>query len=301
MNIYFLSPVHATLKIENQAFYLTPLNPQILQTEKSNLFVELIPRGNYLNGYGNVFKSETCKNLQIIDLFGDVLVVLTLKQAPLTTYEKLFSETFNVFGQPLSINCLVDGYYKLTLSSAYYYEQAKLPFKPKSLKWQVFDGEILLVILEGEQTALLAYTIPNFELCFSKICNEFKISSCLETVNYYSTVLKHKVISTWQIGKPFNFLGAKTICQTKKVEKHLLEFAFLEEVAFLGDYQRFLGENLAENEKLIPSFIGKFNLILPPICPQKPNSFVLIDEQKAKFINFEITNEKITDLNIQRC
>ena len=44
-----------------------------------------------------------------------------------------------------------------------------------------------------------------------------------------------------------------------------------------------------------------FNLILPPICPQKPNSFVLIDEQKAKFINFEITNEKITDLNIQRC
>ncbi len=299
MNIYIFSPCDLIIKIGNESYYLTKNNTLLLKDFCKNQLLELIPKNDFLPCYFLKNEKYYYKNLRLIDLYDGFLIIPKLIKERNLPRETLFFKTQSYFGRQFNIAVSTDGGIKLIISGDYYHEEIELLFKPEKVNLIPCDNApYLFISLEKDKKHLVCIKLPEIKILFNSLCDEFTLSNELSVTTRYNDISKHECMDLWKIGEPFTHLGRKIDSKVLDYKKEVLPYAFLQELTLCGDYSRFLSDELKEKANLLPSFIGKFDYIIPPFLTHKEDKIGLVTKNGIKFISFSISQNKIYDLTI---
>lgn len=307
MRCYFLSKQRCALKLNGEFLGYAGNNPVFIELNELDLFCEFIPLCEKLLPCRAQLQSglncrKNLKNVRIIDLSGDYLILPSFKRA--------------LFNAKL---CLADNLNDGVYASVFSAGEAQA-FIQTDGGGGVFDlgercyggfnfeqlGEFLLLTAETERKkkSVYLFDIKNAPRLFLKReCDDCFFDGAAESQTLTLTtknigVCKLEKREVINLTNPADsYVSFTRGVQINDISDTLLTYAFLEEVFLNANYSDFLSRDLCENKSLIPDFIGDFEFFLPPL--KKDGGIVLIKKgkRKAEFLKITSKNGCITDLN----
>ena len=243
-------------------------------------------------------KHQKHPNVQIIDLYGDFLIIPTFLKKPKQSYLVLFDQSFD-HGN-LRVSILIDGYEKLLLCNDFGITHTKLNILDKDCKTKVFlKGDNLFIIITSQtKSEVLVLDVrekPN--IIFHQVGKQVEINE------FYITLIKpSNLIEIAQIYYQISLSDGKIQTEYVKADKRflalqLLPYAFLQAVQYGIDFEHFLHPKLYENRQFIADFLGNFNAVIP--LPQNKNvekHYALLVKESAVVLEITIEGGLIESL-----
>lgn len=299
MNIILYSTKPCAVKIEQTTFNLCPLNPVLITEPTPNCILEFFPPAPFCGAVCCISQPFLNKNVQIIDLYGDIIIIPTFVLSRNLPFEKHRQSTHNFFGVQTTFSLVTDGVAKLIIATPYQSEQIDLPFIATDFTIYPCNEKPLFVIeIFARKKVVIVFDLQNFCTLFKGVCDSFELDKNLSLTTSYCDICKHTVTNVWEITDSVKLLCKKVTAKQKQFLPEVLPFAFLEEVRVGGDYSQFLSNALKPNANLCPQFLGEFKHVLPPILPLQNDKLILTYQKTAKFFSCTISHGKIADFNV---
>ena len=220
---------------------------------------------------------------------------------------------FKVISQHKSSNYLITVF---SQRSNFISIESSCDFFTEQLNFEVFSVEFIelsishvLVKIIGSKTHILIFEISSkITLIIHKTVEEAYFDKSLTLVEKHLDIAKHTVITSYWIEGSILRQANKEIQYSKNFNKdrlieQIFPYAFLEEMIVGGNYTDFLGDNILENVKKLPNYLGSFIGIFPPPFFRSFNEVGLIYHKSknllfSEYFSFTMENRKI--VNIQK-
>lgn len=295
MKCFVLSPINSQLVCENKTFNLNK-NPQLF-TFCGDYF--------YINN-GEKFEQSYfstdrnfCKNMEIIDLYGDFLCYPKLKPVKNFGYFEVIKKTFTFFNYEFIFSVFVDGNIKLNIKTSYEEKTISLPFKPKDIFASLARDNLILIDLVDKLHFVILVDTLTLNVVFYDTCNDFTLTNLLSLKKVYNGIYTTEKTFHFKYdnGVILDHVSYQSKSNYKTLPKELFLMAFLEKLRLSVDYHHFLSDELNKNKDEILNFFGQFYFAIPPFLAQYKDTYALISK-KARYVKFEILNDKICDIDI---
>lgn len=247
------------------------------------------------------FDREFCKNVQITDLYGDILCYPILKPKRDYCYKEIKTKSVVIDNIEYFITVYTDGGIKLSLRGFNEEKTVELPFIPEEINVYPVGGSLFLADLKAKLHFVIIFSVPNLNIEFSELCDEFSINGVLSVTKLHCGIGRHAET------KQYNYDGKVNLRNTSYqssypygvMPKEIIPLAFLEEVRLGVDYRHFLSENLVENYAAITEFFGKIEFCIPPFYSEFPDTFAVVGGGKVKYAKFTMENRKISEILLE--
>lgn len=237
-------------------------------------------------------------NVQLIDLYGDFLIIPTFSQKTKLSLNVLFDKQLS---SSLRVSVVCFGELKVVVENVEGIVQIPISkMQNPSTEAFVID-DILVAVLKEKDTKLLVFDISKeprllFFESGNKIIRNDKQIQLFKNVNL---VLAKQIVFTVALS-PFSVTCAMNEQKRKELlPEQLIPYAFFESIQYGFEYERFLHQQIFENRHLIPEFLGEFKAVIP--LPQEvvaKKSYALLVGAGARVVETTLLNGLICDLSI---
>jgi len=245
-------------------------------------------------------KPQKHPNVQIIDLYGNFLLIPTFFKKPKQSYLVLFDQSFE--HSNLRVSALIDGHEKLLLCNDFGITHVALKTLDKNSKVKAFlKGDNLFVII----TCQLKVEVLMLNICEKPKLIFHQTGNSVEVNEYFITLIKESnLIEISQIHYKLCLQDGSLQTNYIKSNKRflaldLVPYAFLQAVQYKFEFAHFLHPNLYENRQFIADFLGNYNAIIP--LPQNKISskhYALLINQNAVVLEITLEDGLIQNLCI---
>lgn len=311
MQYYFCSTIPFALKINGEFISILDSSPLPFTPKTSTSFIEAYP---VTDGATNVMAfvlNEKLLNYPpngviVTDLNGGYLITLT--EQPKFLDFSIISQQKYPFAL---VTVFTQNGYNLTIETQddFYTQTLPLP-KISSVQFNLISDKVLALGIFGEKRAVLVFDLSRkINKLLEILVDNFELSPTLVTTQKFLDIKKHVKQTEWQYVN--GVLNPKTVsfeCDSDfnqdKLCTEILPYAFLEEFLVGGNYQSFLGENVAKNSNKLKLYLGDFIGVCPPPAFIPQNKVGLIynngrNRYKLKYASFELVNRKITNISLE--
>ena len=308
MYYYLCSRQPSAVKINGVYFGLIDKNPKLIPCNSTDRYVEVCPINNSsesATGFllNEKFLSSPPINFNVIDLDGGYVIYLTQrpnnKPFKVVSQHKLPFALVTVFSQ---------GTNNITIETPNDFFTTTLEFEFEEVNYHLLQKELLLIEFIGSKKWIIAYDLRSkITLKFCRQVDELSLENQeFSTTERISDIAGHEITYTWHFKENSFIIVDKKICKSKEfnrkgLHEKVLPFAFLEEFMVGGDSLEFLADNIIENFKKLPNYLGKFIGIFPAPFFRKDDEVALLYKKTenvffTKYFSFTIYNNKISNI-----
>ena len=304
MNYYLLSSKNCAVKLNGEYKGIANGNLSFLTKKTDEFLLQLFPNSPFKSICARIKNGKClCKNVKIIDLYGDFLILPNFEKQQNFKFKILFDKQF--FDGNLRVFTLLDKSAKLIIENQFgvTFETIDLTSENASVTANPHNTFLAVTVKEenffyfyifdvSEKPLLIYHEKPNFV----SVTGE---NYLLKNASYLLNVAE---IETNISLNPFK-KSVKSIYKAKpfKLNKNLLPYAFLQEFQYGLTVRDYLSNDLIESEKYLKEFFGDF-FAFAPISQNNENDFlntkVILIGKTAKILTISSQNEKICDLNL---
>ena len=307
MQYYFISEFPAVIKVNG--IYSGKIDSAIKKfCNLDNAFIEVCPlnqTGQPINFMlDSDFLFSPPDGIIITDLKGAFVInfmhLSTFAPFSIITQQKLPYAVVTVFkenGLKLSIETPHDFY-----AQTFYMPDSDVVISPFSLSGKQF----IAVHFLGKNNLLVCFLLENKIIkVFSKTTDEVCFENGLKTTHKFMDIAKHKITTEWEFDtslKPKNtVIERDENYKIEKLERHVIPFAFLEELMLGTNVDEFLSDELKQNASHLKGFFGEFIGVFPPPEFRSLTEVGLIycqSENKyfANYFSFDVRGKKICNI-----
>lgn len=298
MNIFVYSTQKCLLTLKNVS--------QTLNKNLARISIEKCDQVTFdLNG--NFEKSryfidrDFCKNVTITDLYGDLLCYPTFVPVWNCPYKKLYEESLVYANYEYLISVVSDLGVKLNVKGYGNEVTVNLPFLPKTVQIKQAGRDLMLIDAVSGLHNIILISLPDLQVKFSDLCNEYEITDTLTIKNKIKGVFGYLKTRVYGYDGKVNLIkqNFERIGNLNDLPIELIPYAFLEEVRLGVDYQRFLSDYLLDSDKLIKEFFGQIKFILPPFYKELPDTYAVVSDNGVKYAKFTVLDGKIADISLE--
>lgn len=298
MNIFVYSTQKCLLTFKNVS--------QTLNKNLARISIEKCDQVTFdLNG--NFEKSryftdrDFCKNVTITDLYSDLLCYPTFVPVWNYPYKKLYEESLVYANYEYLISVVSDLGVKLNVKGYGNEVTVNLPFLPKTVQIKQAGRDLMLIDAVSGLHNIILISLPDLQVKFSDLCNEYEITDTLTIKNKIKGVFGYLKTRVYGYDGKVNLIkqNFERIGNLNDLPIELIPYAFLEEVRLGVDYQRFLSNDLLDSDKLIKEFFGQIKFILPPFYKELPDTYAVVSDNGVKYAKFTVLDGKIADISLE--
>lgn len=298
MNIFVYSTQKCLLTFKNVS--------QTLNKNLARISIEKCDQVTFdLNG--NFEKSryftdrDFCKNVTITDLYSDLLCYPTFVPVWNYPYKKLYEESLVYANYEYLISVVSDLGVKLNVKGYGNEVTVNLPFLPKTVQIKQAGRDLMLIDVVSGLHNIILISLPDLQVKFSDLCNEYEITDTLTIKNKIKGVFGYLKTRVYGYDGKVNLIkqNFERIGNLNDLPIELIPYAFLEEVRLGVDYQRFLSNDLLDSDKLIKEFFGQIKFILPPFYKELPDTYAVVSDNGVKYAKFTVLDGKIADISLE--
>ena len=309
MYYYFTSDYPAVLKLNG--LYLGSIKDTVKSLSANQPpFIEVCP---LQSGYEQInfipnaeFLSTPTNYVAVTDLNGGYLFHFSQTQ--------IVSE-FKMIAQEKCENALVtiynDNGVKLSIESPSDFFVGNLTRAFSSVEIKFFslgESKFVSIFTLGKENLLTVYHIgQKTEIAFCREVSEYSIDDTLKTKTQYKDIQKHEISSEWNFNG-YEFTEKSHIVlpseQSLKTDfnRHVLPYAFIEEILVGGYYERFTGGIVKENARKIKGYFGDFIGVMPPPAFRTSDQVGIIykdgiNRYSVKYFTFSIDDGKVIGIH----
>lgn len=270
MYYYFQSNVNAVLKIDGN-FASKLSEPFLLCVEKNETpFIEIcaigVPSETLSFFLDDAFIKSPPIGVSLTDMRGGYFIFYHPICPPKdfkTVFQKKFSgavvTAFNENGLKLSIET-PNGFYAEALP--FYTEEAEIT------EARINDKPVIVIFFPKVRRINL-YSLDKGEKLFSGLADGFGTDDGFYTIEEKKDLAKHKIKIFWELSPDVREkrreITHSPLFRADNISDEILPYAFAEEFAVGGDYEKYLSPDLKKNAAMLGAFLGNcLGICVPP-------------------------------------
>ena len=306
MFCYISCATPCAVKVNGNFVGKASLNLTFLDIDKA--FLEFIPLDS---GFEPIYLSfdenhpYSTKNLQIIDLYGGLLLLPKFCKKATGELKLVAKRVFPLF-KPVSVACFNQGDGKIFLQTETDGFIENAPFTLGEVNFEScasFGKEYLLVICPSGKTVIFGYEIgEKITPVFKNICDGFAFDgNLLRLVENKNDLLRHTISTTWEFGKSVKVKNRSVISKRAvySLPEGLIPYAFFEEVLVGGDIANFLTPRLKPRANEFKEFLGDFKSVLPPPHFISDEMITLLYSDKVAYAKVHLVGGLIDNITLE--
>ena len=306
MFCYFSSATPCALKVNGNFVGKVTVNPSFLDLEQA--FLEFVPLDQSLDCACYLLDKNqpvSCKNVQIIDLYGGFLFLPKFVRKSFGSTEIVVNKIFPL-NNPVQVSCFNQGDGKIFLRTESDLFIESTPFALTDVRFEscAFNGrEYLLIICVCGKTVIYGYEIgKKITPVFKNVCDGFGFDgNLLRMFENKNDLLRHTLSTTWEFADSVK-LKSQTITAKRAVYSlpdALVPYAFFEEILLGGDVANFLTPRLKPRAKEFKEFLGDFKGILPPPHFVGDDFVTLLYADKVEYAKVHVHSGQVDNVTIE--
>lgn len=312
MRIYFVSPIHAALKLGGVYAGILNKNEQFMDIDlKGNIFCEIVPADGkrlpvsfiidekLLNSPPDnleIYNYKVCYKIAVKDFYSPsnkLKVIYQTKEGKYDTVITIFQEN--------NLRLMLENKF------GFFYEDMPLDFEIVNCIHKDYKGDSLIII-EGKayDKILLIFSEKKMKLLFKNIYETYSFESDLILEFKFNDIAKHRGKSVWKFDGEFKMTEYSVTDNdfnfySSNLNEKLLPFCFFEEVLCGGKPEKYLSDKLKSRVKDLKSFLGVFIDVVAPPFGIDENYVGLIyrvsdNMYKTEYFKAEIVGRLITNI-----
>lgn len=293
MKYYFFSPVTAFIMRGGNVLGKLSRNVRYVYADETAAFTMISP--DFLPAFvSGVGLKENAREYPFY--YGKLFIPAFI---PTPKRHKTTFETKTAFyGKELIIRVYDDGTPKLDVFFFGGQVTVSLPFSSTDVTVTNLADCALIEII-GRLKHVVLFSLKNMKIIFSSTCVDvvadktLTIKKLITGSNIYLSQEHYEVTDNVRlIAKSLSPKYGQTAKTT--LGKKL---AFLEAVAYGGDFSRYLSPAIADKADVIKDFLGEFDHVIPPTEKDFPSTFALVGKD-VRYVDISTENDIVCDVSV---
>ena len=309
MYYYFTAKFSAVLKIDGVYHGQIEQCARRIEIVKPDAFVEVCPLNREQFPFSFILNQKFLfsppSGVSLVDLKGGYLIEFNFLQDN-SPFEVLAQEKFS------HAVCTVfkENGLKVSIETPNDFFAETISFCCKSATITPFtlaNKQLLAVCFLGEEKIVNCYLLENkTQKVFLRQVSEFSVENGFKTTEEFLDIAKHKLTCSWNLQNNLMVKGDISLCASEKfcvdnLPKHLIAYAFLEELCLGGDIAEYLAENIKKNQSYLADYFGEFLGIMPTPDFRRFDEIGLIyrygqNKYRVEYFCFELQDRKICNI-----
>ncbi len=308
MYYYFSANSPTALKLNGAYFGVLGDDKKQVNVLSPNALIELCPLSQSCPPTSFILNDEFLasppQDVKVVDLKGGYYIY----------YERaFFKQNYGVITQKrLSLSVVTvfyDGGLKLSIETKNDFFTGLIPdgLEFNEIIELAHANAIIITTTCGAYKRILVFSISKeIKQIFDYTADAFEIKDTIKAIEKKRDILKHEILSEWQIEGDNVTLINKNISagdKKEKLAKNIIPYAFLEEFLVGGDYAYYMCDSMKANAQKLKGYLGEFLGVMPPPHFIPFDQIGLIRKisdrlYRVDYLTVTLDNDKITNIKL---
>lgn len=304
MIYYALCSVPCAVKLNGSYIGKAGGNYSIFESDGG--LIEFLPlSSSYLSVSFVLDDGASTENMRFFDLGGGFLLIPVFARQRFSDFRLIDKRIFDSSFGKTAITCYAENGARLTVENSSGFTVENLSFLPREVSFSLVRSrkkDHLFAFLSSTRTEILAFSItPDIKLEFRRKADGFNLNgNTLQCIENKNDALNHTVTSVWTFDDE---VSASSLVVTPKknlyaLPEELFKIAFFEEILVGGEPENFLSPALKPKASSLKSFLGDFEIVLPPPHFKPSGLTLLVYKDKVAYANVILKNGLIDGLTL---
>ncbi|MBO4572690.1 MAG: hypothetical protein J5762_02865 [Clostridia bacterium] len=218
---------------------------------------------------------------------------------PIPKSHKTIYETKTAFyGKELIIRVYDDGTPKLDVFFYGGQVTVSIPFSSADVAVSNL-ADCALIEIKGRLKHVVLFSLKSMKIIFSTTCVDLVAKQTLTIKRLITGSNIYLLQEHYEVTDKVSLMAKSLTPKYKRAPKTTLgkKLAFLESVAYGGDFSRLLSPAIADKADVIKEFLGEFDYVIPPTEKDFPSTFALIGKD-VRYVDISTENDIVCDVSV---